>query len=189
MAFLIVGSTICLVASELNGMLLSLFDHDILYYCITISPPVEEVLKALPVLFFAFYISDNLTSLVHISFATGLGFAILENLIVMMQNLEEISVLWAFLRGIGAGLMHGVCTVAVGMGISFIRKQKKLFFCGTLSLLFMAMTYHALYNAIIMSDYKYVGFCLPISTYALVLVYYIQKRKRLLSNGVREEVL
>ena len=112
--FVIIGSTICLLASEINGQLLALFDNDMLYYCTTISPAVEEILKALPVLFFAFFISDKLSSLVQISFATGLGFAILENLIVLQQNIEEVTVLWAFLRGIGAGLMHGVCTVAVG---------------------------------------------------------------------------
>ena len=177
--FVIIGSIICLLASEINGQLLGVFDNDMLYYCITISPAVEEILKALPVLFFAFAISDDLSTLVPISFATGLGFAILENLIVMMQYLEEITVFWAFLRGIGAALMHGVCTVAVGMGISFIRKQKKMFICGTLSLLFMAMTYHALYDAIMMSSIKYVGFSLPLLTYIPINLFFAQKRKKL----------
>lgn len=177
--FIIIGSTICLVASEINGQLLGVFGNDMMYYCTTISPAVEEILKALPVLYFAFFISDNLTSLAQISFATGLGFAILENLIVMMQNQEEITVLWAFLRGIGAGLMHGVCTVAVGMGVSFIRKQKKMFVCGTLSLLFMAMTYHALYNAVIISSIKYIGFSLPLITYIPINLFFVQKRKKI----------
>lgn len=177
--FVIIGSIICLLASEINGQLLPVFNNDMEYYCMTISPAVEEILKALPVLFFAFAISDDLSSLVPIAFATGLGFAILENLIVMMQNLEEITVLWAFLRGIGAALMHGVCTVAVGMGISFIRKQKKMFICGTLSLLFMAMTYHALYNAIMMSSIKYFGFSLPLLTYIPINLFFAQKRKKL----------
>ena len=175
--FVIIGSTICLLASEINGQLLALFDNDMLYYCTTISPAVEEILKALPVLFFAFFISDKLSSLVQISFATGLGFAILENLIVMQQNIEEVTVLWAFLRGIGAGLMHGVCTVAVGIGISYIRKQKKMFVCGTLSLLFMAMTYHALYNAVIMSSIKYLGFAIPLITYIPINLFYTTRRR------------
>ena len=187
--FVIIGSTICLLASEINGQLLALFDNDMLYYCTTISPAVEEILKALPVLFFAFFISDKLSSLVQISFATGLGFAILENLIVMQQNIEEVTVLWAFLRGIGAGLMHGVCTVAVGIGISYIRKQKKMFVCGTLSLLFMAMTYHALYNAVIMSSIKYLGFAIPLITYIPINLFYTTRRRSHSKEKQSEESL
>ncbi|MBQ1780835.1 MAG: PrsW family intramembrane metalloprotease, partial [Bacteroidales bacterium] len=88
-----------------------------------------------PVLFYAFFFSDNRKKLVQISFAVGLGFAILENMIMLTQNLDSLDIIWAIIRGFGAGLMHSVCTVAVGMGISFVRKKKKLFYCGTISLL------------------------------------------------------
>ena len=174
--YILIGSTICLVASELNGVLYPFFG-DMLTFSTTISPITEEILKALPVLFFAFVVSDNRSVLVQISFAVGLGFAILENSIVLVQNLSDIDILWAFVRGIGAGLMHGVCTVTVGIGMAAIHKKKKLFACGTTALLFMAMTYHAIYNTIVMSDYKYFGFALPLITYVPINIVMRKKAK------------
>ena len=186
MGYVLIGSTICLVASELNGVLFPFFD-DMLFFSTTVSPVTEEILKALPVLFFAFYISDTRSTLVQISFAVGLGFAVMENSIVLIQNMSDVNILWAFVRGIGAGLMHGVCTVAVGIGMSFIHKRKKLFVCGTIALLFMAMTYHAVYNTVVMSDYKYFGFALPFVTYIPINVV-IRKKARERRAAYNEKV-
>ena len=47
-----------------------------LYYTTTISPIVEEIVKALPVLIYAFAVSSDRDRLISISFAVGLGFAI-----------------------------------------------------------------------------------------------------------------
>ena len=164
MGFVLIGSTVCLVASELNGVLFPYFD-DMLSFCTTISPITEEILKALPILYFAFVISDNRTTLVQISFAVGLGFAIMENMTVLVQNLSDINIIWALIRGFGAGLMHSICTVVVGLGMSTVHKKKKLFVCGTIALLMMAITYHATYNTIVMSDYKYFAVMLPLLAY------------------------
>lgn len=164
MGFVLIGSTVCLVASELNGVLFPYFD-DMLSFCTTISPITEEILKALPILYFAFVISDNRTTLVQISFAVGLGFAIMENMTVLVQNLSDINIIWALIRGFGAGLMHSICTVVVGLGMSTVHKKKKLFVCGTIALLTMAIAYHATYNTIVMSDYKYFAVMLPLLAY------------------------
>ncbi len=164
LGYVLIGATICLVASELNGVLYPFFD-DMTAFCTTISPITEEILKALPVLYFAFYISDNRLTLVEISFAIGLGFAVFENMIALVQNLSDINIVWALVRGFGAGLMHSVCTVAVGLGISMVHKKKKLFVCGTVALLMLAMTYHAIYNTVVMSEYKYFGVLLPLFAY------------------------
>ena len=174
--YILVGTTVCLFISEVNGLLYGVLDRNMLYFCTTVSPVTEEIIKALPVLFYAFFFSDNRKKLVQISFAVGLGFAILENMIMLTQNLDSLDIIWAIIRGFGAGLMHSVCTVAVGMGISFVRKKKKLFYCGTISLLMMAITYHAIYNTIVMSPYKYFGFVLPFMTYLPILLFY-SKRK------------
>jgi hypothetical protein len=89
----------------------------------------------------------------------------MENMIVLVQNLSDINIVWALFRGFGAGLMHGVCTMFVGLGISMVHKKRKLFVCGTTALLMLAMTYHAIYNTIVMSDYKYFGVALPLLAY------------------------
>ena len=176
MGFVLIGSTVCLVASELNGVLFPYFD-DMLSFCTTISPITEEILKALPILYFAFVISDNRTTLVQISFAVGLGFAIMENMTVLVQNLSDINIIWALIRGFGAGLMHSICTVVVGLGMSTVHKKKKLFVCGTIALLTMAIAYHATYNTIVMSDYKYFAVMLPLLAY-IPINRIVRKRKK-----------
>ncbi len=170
--FILVGTTVCLFVSELNGLLYSYIDKDMFYFCSTISPITEEVMKGLPILFYAFVFSDKRKNLVQISFAVGLGFAILENMIMLMQNINEITIVWAIIRGFGAGLMHSVCTVSVGMGVSFVCKKRKMFYFGTMALLMMATTYHSIYNTIVMSDYKNFGFILPLLTYIAILFFY-----------------
>lgn len=179
--YILIGASVCLFISEINGLLLTNIGCDMRFFCTTVSPISEEVVKALPILFYAFFFSDNRRKLVQSSFALGLGFAILENMIMLTQNMAtgmvQMDILWALVRGFGAGLMHSVCTVSVGLGISFVRKKKKLFLCGTTSLLMLAITYHSIYNTIVISKYKYFGFVLPLATYIPILVTYLRQQK------------
>ena len=177
-AFILIGTTVCLIAGEINTRIYLAVGKDMLYFTTTVSPVTEELLKALPILLFALFISDNRQKLAQSAFAVGLGFAIMENMIMITQNLYSVDIKWAIMRGFGASLMHSICTVAVGIGISFVRKRKKLFYCGTLSLLMLAVTYHSIYNTLVMSPQKYFGVLLPICTYIPLLVFSV-KRKRI----------
>lgn len=168
--FMIVGFFACLFVSELNSILLKAFNGDMFYVTTTITPVSEELVKALPILYFAIIISDDRRTLIANSFAVGVGFALLENIIILMQNIQEVSVLWALVRGFGSGLVHGVCTMMVGYGISYIKKRRKLFYCGTFALLSTAIIYHAIYNLLVQSDYQYAGVLLPIITYIPLLI-------------------
>ncbi|MBR1873400.1 MAG: PrsW family intramembrane metalloprotease [Eubacterium sp.] len=185
--YILVGTTVCIYISEINGVIFETIDRDMLYFCTTISPITEEIIKALPVLFYAFFFSNDRKKLVQSSFAVGLGFAIMENMFILTRILETgegLDLLWVIIRGFGAGLMHSVCTVMVGLGIAFVRKKRKLFVCGTLSLLMLAITYHSLYNTIVMSEYRYFGFVLPLLTYIQILNIYIRsKGKRAEKEG------
>ena len=168
--YMLIGIFVCLFISEVNGLLLQTFGNDTYYVTTTITPITEEIIKALPVLYFAFLFSDKQETLISLSIATGIGFAILENLMIFVANVGNISLFWAAVRGFSSGLMHGLCTAAVGIGLSFVHKKRKLFYCGTFALLTVAITYHAIYNTLIQSDYQYVGAFLPIATYVPVLL-------------------
>lgn len=181
--YILLGATVCLGLSELNTALYGLTGRDMLYFVTTVSPITEEIGKALPVLLFAFVINSDRERLVQISFAAGLGFAIMENMLLFTQNLNEISILWAVIRGFGAGLMHSVCTVTVGIGISFVKTKRKLFYCGTTALLMMAITYHAIYNTIAMSRYRFCGVLLPVLTYIPILIFQVKAEKA--KRGIR----
>lgn len=176
-AFVLIGTTVCLIAGEINNRIYLALDKDMLYFTTTVSPVTEELLKALPILLFALFVSDNRQKLAQSAFAVGLGFAIMENMIMITQNLYSVDIKWAIMRGFGASLMHSICTVAVGIGISFVRKRKKLFYCGTLSLLMLAVTYHSIYNTLVLSPYKYFGVLLPICTYIPLLIFSFKRKK------------
>jgi RsiW-degrading membrane proteinase PrsW (M82 family) len=168
--YMLIGIFVCLFISEVNGLMLQAFNNDIYYVTTTITPITEEIIKALPVLYFAFLFSDKRETLISLSIATGIGFAILENLMIFVANVDNISLFWAAVRGFSSGLMHGLCTAAVGIGLSFVHKKRKLFYCGTFALLTVAIIYHAIYNTLIQSNYQNVGAFLPIATYVPVLL-------------------
>ncbi|MBO7519628.1 MAG: hypothetical protein J6T73_02520, partial [Clostridia bacterium] len=57
--YMLIGIFVSLFVSELNTILLGLFNNDILYVTTTITPISEEIVKALPVLFYAIVFSNN----------------------------------------------------------------------------------------------------------------------------------
>ena len=169
LGFMIIGIIICLFASELNTLMLPLFGSDLVYVTSVITPITEEILKALPILFYAKVYSDKRESILLISFALGIGFGMFENMVILLQNVESVTLVWAVIRGFATALMHGMCTLLVGFGISFINKKKKLFFTGVFALLTLAAIYHGIFN-MLQLEHKYIGACLPIVTYIPILI-------------------
>lgn len=175
--FVLVGIFVSVFASEVNGLLCNLLLLDLYEITIIVTPVTEELLKALPVLFYAVVISDKKENLFTASMATGIGFAILENAFYLL-NSSSFNMLDAIIRAFGAGLMHGMCTLLVGVGISFVKKKKKLFQVGTFALLSTAITYHGIYNMLVQSEFVTVGALFPIVTYIPFLLWrYNIKRK------------
>ena len=176
--FVLVGIFVSVFASEVNGVLLDVMKMSRYDATITLAPITEELLKALPILFYAIVISDKKENLFTASMATGIGFAILENAYYLLINYESFSIISALVRGFGTGLMHGMCTLLVGFGISFIRKKRKLFAVGTFALLTTAITYHAIFNMLVQSKYPAIGAFLPIVTYLPFLIWRHLKIKK-----------
>ena len=166
----------CLFAGEVNALLMQLLRLNLQYAAVSLTPITEEIIKALPVLFYASVMSEKWERLLSLSMALGIGFAIMENVYVVTQNIESADVLLALIRGFATGLMHGICTATVGYGISFVRKCKKLFYTGTFGLLLVAVIYHGIFNTLVQSPYQAVGFFMPIVTYIPVVVYIIKKK-------------
>lgn len=172
MVFLLIGISAALFISEVNGLMLRLLDYDALYVTTTVTPATEEVIKAIPVLIYAFVITDNRKKLLAASFAVGIGFALFENTYILITSMDSVSIEWAVVRGFSTALMHGICTAAVGFGMSFVKQRKKLFYCGTFALLLMAIIYHGIFNMLVQSTdwLKYFGFVLPLLTYVPIVI-------------------
>ena len=174
--FVMAGIFISVFAAELNGVLRQMLPLNNYELTIIVTPMTEEVLKALPVLFYALVISDKQERLFTASMATGIGFAVLENAYYLLTS-RQWNVLDAVARAFGTGLMHGMCTLLVGVGITFVKKKRKIFWVGTFALLSTAITYHGIYNMLVQSQYEIIGYLLPISTYIPSLIWRLRKKK------------
>lgn len=163
--FMMIGATVALSAYEVNTIALSCIPVPLARFSASFPPVSEELLKAVPVLFFAIAVDDRRNVVLPVAMAVGVGFAILENAYLLTSNLESVTLLWGILRGFSSGLMHGICTMAVGTGITFVKKHKKLFYTGTFGLLALSITFHAVFNLLVQSEYDWIGFLLPITVY------------------------
>ena len=176
-AFMLVGIFVSVFASEVNALLANSLNMSMYDITVVVTPMTEEILKALPILYYALFMSDKKEKLFTASMATGIGFAVLENAYYLL-NYPDFTMLSAVIRAFGAGLMHGMCTLLVGVGISFVKKRSKLFAVGTFGLLSTAIVYHGIYNILIQSDYSIVGALLPIATYIPFFVWRIRVKQK-----------
>lgn len=175
--FVLVGIFVSVLAAELNGFIYNNYIHDMYYLTITVTPITEELLKALPILYFALVLSDKRETLFTASMATGIGFAVLENA-YYLTTATNFNIIDAVIRAFGAGLMHGMCTLLVGVGISYVKRRKKIFGVGTFALLSFAVIYHGIYNMLIQSSVEAVGALLPIATYIPFLIWRIRIKQQ-----------
>lgn len=175
--FMLIGIFVSVFASEVNGLLSKLLSMDMYSKTVIVTPVSEELLKALPILYYAVVISDKRERLFTASMALGIGFALLENAYFLL-NSDNFTIIIAIIRAFGAGLMHGMCTLLVGVGISFVKKKRKLFAVGTFGLLSTAIVYHGIYNILIQSEFSIVGALLPIATYIPFLIWRLRLKYR-----------
>ena len=179
--FVLTGIFVSVFASEVNGLLCALLPMSTFEVTIIVTPITEEILKAIPILVFATVMYAKKEALFTASMAVGIGFAVLENAYYLL-NYSTFNMVDAIIRAFGAGLMHGMCTLLVGVGISFVKKQRKIFVVGSFALLSTAITYHGIYNMLVQSEYRAAGFLLPISTYVPFMVWRIKKKKQVKSK-------
>ena len=183
--FLLFGIFVSVFAAEVNGLLSKLLSLGRYEMTVVVTPVTEEILKALPILYYAVVISDQKEKLFTASMATGVGFAVLENAFYLLSY-PNFSMLSAVIRAFGAGLMHGMCTLLVGVGISFVKKKSKLFAVGTFGLLSTAIVYHGIYNILIQSEFSIAGALLPIATYIPFFIWRLMIKYRRFMQTARK---
>ena len=170
LTFLFIGTVVCLFCGEFSAVIMRSLPFDRKYFTSNFTPLFEEVFKALPILFYAFAFKPKRRTLLECAVLVGVGFAVLENAFILGGAASTVSVTVALIRGFGAGMMHGVCTLAVGYGMTFVHTRRKLFYTGTVALLAAAVIYHSVYNSLVQSQHQLVGFLLPVVTFIPVLV-------------------
>lgn len=159
--FIVVGITIALICGELNGIIKNNVPYSINSYSTTFSPIIEEILKAIPVFIFAFGFKPNRQELIEKSICVGVGFAILENAFVFASSGWKIDVWNVILRSFGSGMMHVIASLFIGFGLSFIIAKPRLYLPGSAGLIALAISFHSIYNYLVVCDYYLLGLLMP----------------------------
>ena len=175
--FVLCGIFLSVFASEINAYMRNVLPMSAFEVTIIVTPISEEILKAFPIFLFATLFAPKKEALFTASMAVGIGFAVLENAFYLLDG-GSFNMINAIVRAFGTGLMHGMCTLLVGVGISFVKKKSKLFVVGTFALLSTAITYHGIYNMLVQSEFHVIGVLLPISTYIPFVIWRIKKMRR-----------
>lgn len=170
LGFLLTGIFMCLYAGEINGLIRNITDFSLYYLTVNITPIVEEILKAIPVVFAAFLFKPDRRFLLSCAIAVGVGFATMENTCILFDSAAILSAETIIARGVGAGMMHGVSTLAVGYSMAFVSSDRKLSYAGTVAALSVAIIYHSIYNIMVQSGYPILGILLPIVTFVPLLI-------------------
>lgn len=133
------------------------------------APIIEELTKALPLLYFCFNSKDRRIPIVYYGIAVGVGFAIQENYIYIFEHLDENQspVLFTLSRCFTSCLIHGITTGMIGYGLMLVRKLKEMIWPMLFGLYTLAVTIHALYNLYISTHYQYIGMIMPLLLYLL----------------------
>lgn len=176
LGFLLVGIFMCLFAGEINGLILNGSELSVQYLTVNITPIVEEMLKAIPVVFVAFLFRPSRQFLLECAITVGVGFATMENTCLLFDSASALSAGMIIARGFGAGMMHGVSTLAVGYSMMYASSDRKLSYTGTVAALSAAIIYHSIYNIMVQSDFPVLGILLPVATYIPLMIAAGKKR-------------
>ena len=167
---LLTGVFMCLFAGEINGLIRNGTDLPLRFLTVNITPIVEEILKAIPIVLIAFLVEPNRQFLLECSIAVGVGFATMENTCLLFDSAPALSAWVIIARGFGAGMMHGVSTLTVGYSMTVVSSDRKLSYTGTVAALSAAIIYHSIYNIMVQSAYPLLGILLPIASFIPIAI-------------------
>ena len=167
--FLMLGMAACLLSAYISAFLGSVKAATAEETSVFISPVVEEIMKLIPIAFFMLVFEPDSDDLTLSAVAIGIGFATFENCCFILSG-SAASLTYMLVRGFAAGVMHLVCTVSVGSGLVFSRREEIAGISVSVGLLAFVATFHGLYNLLVSRPgiVSYVGFVFPI-TAALAL--------------------
>jgi len=172
--FFLLGLTACLLAGYCNGYIEQAAVSgglDYTQFVVQFAPVCEEILKALPVLFYMAVFEPKRRSIVSSALAVGLGFATLEN-VNHIANYGAVELPFALVRGFSAGIMHAICAAILGYGLAFVYQRKWLALTGSFAVICAATTFHATYNLLVSAQgvWRGLGYILPAVAAAAIMI-------------------
>ena len=122
-AIIAAGASMAGMAYWINGAILERFDMTFVTLTRYVAPPIEEFLKAaLVVGLIRTHRIGFLVDAAIVGFATGAGFAMVENLLYLRLAPDAPLGAW-LVRGFGTAIMHGGATAILGvMGLAMVER-------------------------------------------------------------------
>ncbi len=171
--FLIVGMTTCLTSAYIDEFLRQAAGMSVDEAAIYLVSAGEEIMKMLPILFYMAVFEPDTEDILITSLTVGVGFATLENCCYLVQFVDE-GFQYTLIRGLAAGVMHTVCALTVGIGLSVFRRYREAGIVGAVGIFSCAYAYHTIYNLLIYGNgvYRLVGYAMPLVTVLIIWVLY-----------------
>ena len=167
--FIILGMWVCLLSAYLNTFFAQMYHADLTSATVEVAPVVEEIMKMLPLLFYLLVFEPSERDARNAVILIAAGFATFENVCYLVEN-GASQLTYLLIRGFGTGAMHIVCGAFVGYGLLFVWKNRWLKTGGTVGLLCLAITYHAIYNLLLSAGgwMQTAAYVIPVATALLV---------------------
>lgn len=176
LVFVLAGMTSCLCSAYISSYLAGVTGTDAAYASHEISPAVEEIMKALPVMFYLLVFEPEKKKTISGVLMVSVGFATFEN-VCFLTSYGTSDLLRLFIRGFGTGAMHVVCGMAVALGLYFLWDQVSFRIVGTLALLCFVITFHALFNIFVNQSGAvfWIGSAIPLTAVTVYLIFFRRK--------------
>jgi protease PrsW len=153
-ALLAYGALAAVASYFANEGVLTLVDMDLKHFSRYVSPPIEEALKGLIVIFLIRARRIGfLVDAAIVGFAVGAGFALVENLYIYFLGLIPSSGLASWtVRGFGTAIMHGGTTAIFAvLTLNLLERAPNNFFRSLLPGFALAVLLHSAFNHAILA--------------------------------------
>ncbi|MFI3172589.1 MAG: PrsW family glutamic-type intramembrane protease [Eubacteriales bacterium] len=169
--FFLIGSTVCLLSSYINSFIAGVYGMNVIDAIIKITPMIEEVMKALPLLFYMIIFIPKKENILMCSIATGIGFATFENCCYVVAHGAD-NFYFVLIRGFAVGIMHILCSLSLGYSLGLGSNQKHFSWIGVFTCISICISYHAIYNLLVTGEgaWQFYGYFMPFVTVVGIII-------------------
>lgn len=162
-AGILLGMISSLLGAYIGNWVALVEEASTMEYTLYIAPPIEEIMKLLPIGLFFILLKPEAEAILSFSACVGAGVATFENCCYILDEGAEM-LSFTLIRGASVGIMHVLCAMLTGIGLIVIKRFKQAFVPCIIGALSLSCMIHGLYNLLVSEqDFtRYIGYCLPI---------------------------
>ena len=175
-AALLVGMAACLASAYVTSFCAQVLGADAVRTAVEVAPTVEEAAKLLPLVFYLVVLKPDAEDIDLAFIVVAVGFATMESAFYL-GDAGLADPVTPLLRGVSTAVMHVVCGVVVGYGLTRAWKYVWVRAAGTFGLFCLASAYHGIFNLLVAAGgaARISAVVLPLATLSVILAI---KRRR-----------